>query len=134
MQLEFEDIDIFRCFHYGICTTAGAAYFGIGELSHKFENNIENYLVVTLCLLVQFVVEIGKEGLQAGKKGIVVSTLQFIDELADVKPLIVILHSSIERYQEIHETVTHLIVGKFQQVVAETFIISFYRQISTLVN
>lgn len=91
-------------------------------------------MVVTLCLLVQFVVEIGKEGLQTGKKGIVVSTLQFIDELADVKPLIIILHSSIERYQEIHETVTHLIVGKFQQVVAETFIISFYRQISTLVN
>ena len=51
---------------------------------------------MTLCLLVQFVGEIGKEGLQAGKKGIVVSRTKFLYKLADVKSLVTVSHSGVK--------------------------------------
>ena len=73
MQLELEDIDILRSFHYRIRPTFGTAHFSFGELPHQFEDEIEHYLIMAFGLVVQFVGEVCKKGLQAGEEGVAIT-------------------------------------------------------------
>ena len=81
-------------------------------------------------LFIQFIREICEESLQAGKKSIIITTLQFVDKFTDIKPLIVIYHSGIERHKEINKTITYFVIGKFQQITTKTLIKAFDCQIA----
>ena len=65
-EFEFKYIDVFGSFNHGISPSGGTTYFSIYKLSHEFEYQIENSLVMPLFLVIQFVRYIGKEGLKAG--------------------------------------------------------------------
>ena len=83
---------------------------------------------------VQFVGKVGKEGLQAAKKRFVIAYSQFLHELTDVEPLVVIGYRCIIRCQEIDKSVAYFIVRELQQIVFKLFVIALYREVSALVN
>ena len=56
--------------NHGIGSSLGTSYFCLGELSHEFEDEIENGLVVAFRAVVQLVGNPGEEGPQAGKEGV----------------------------------------------------------------
>ena len=70
VKFELEDVDVVVGFHHGIGSSLGTSYFCLGELSHEFEDEIENGLVVAFRAVVQLVGNPSKESSKAGEEGI----------------------------------------------------------------
>lgn len=65
-------------------------------------------------LLIQFVWEVCKKGLQTVEERVHITTPQFAHKLADIKAALIIRHEGIIRNQKIHEAVPNLVIGEFQ--------------------
>ena len=96
VQLELEDVDVFRSLHHSVRTTTGTANLSIGKLTHQLKDQVENHLVVAFRLVVELVWEVGEKGLKAGEEGVVIAMLQFIDKFTDIKSLVIIFHRSVK--------------------------------------
>ena len=55
VEFELEDVDVVGSFHDGIGPSLGASDFGLGELSHEFEDEVEDRLVVAFRAVVQLI-------------------------------------------------------------------------------
>ena len=84
----------------------------LGELSHQFKYQINDYLIVTLCTVIQFVWEISEESFKAAHESIDIATAQFLDKLTHIKTSLFICYRRIERHQEVEKTIAYFIVRK----------------------
>ena len=73
VQLELEDVDVFRSLHHSVRTATGTANLSIGKLTHQLKDQVENHLVVTFRLVAELVREISEKGLKAGEEGVVIA-------------------------------------------------------------
>ena len=134
VQFELEDVNVFRGLHYGVRTAFSTFHFRLRELAHQLEDKVEHYLIVTFGLCVQFVGEVGKEGLQAGEEGVVIACTQFLHKLTDIKSLVAVRHRSVVWYQKVDKTIADFVVGELQQVIAKLLVVVLNGEITTLVN
>ena len=134
VQLELEHIYILRSLNNGISSSLRTMNFGLRELPHQLEYQIDHNLIMAFGLIIQFIREIGKESLEAMHESIRISVFQFPNELTDVETLLVICNGSIERNQEIQKSIADLIVRISQLIYFESVIILLDGQITTLIN
>ena len=101
VEFELEDVDVVGSFHDGIGPSLGAPDFGLGELSHEFEDEVEDRLVVAFRAVVQLVGDAGEEGSQAGEEGIDITRFQLVNKFADVETRLRFGHGGVEGGDEV---------------------------------
>ena len=84
----------------------------LGELPHQFKYQINDYLIVTLCTVIQLIWEISEESFKAVHESIDIATLQFVNELTNIKTTLLIRNRCIKWYQKIEKTIANFIVRK----------------------
>ena len=120
--------------NYCVRTAAAAANLGPDELSQQSKHYMKNNLIMTFRIITQLVRNTGEEYLKTLHKRLHIPTLQFTHEFSDVETSFIISNFSIKRNQKIEETITNFIIRKLKRIKANLLIISFYSQVTALIN
>jgi hypothetical protein len=60
-------------------------HFGLRELPHQLEYQIDHHLIMAFGLIIQFVWDAGKECTEASQKSIYFTITKFMYEMADIE-------------------------------------------------
>ena len=67
---------------------------------------------MTFGLVVQLIGNTCEEGFETGEESFIITSSEFLDELSNIKSLVIVLHWSIKRYKKVHEPIADFIVWK----------------------